>query len=96
MAAPTVAARFHNSLALATARSCAVLARRRGCSTVVLAGGTFQNRRLLEHTAGALRANGFEVLLPERLPPGDGGISYGQAAVAAARMSHARGRDVDA
>jgi hydrogenase maturation protein HypF len=95
-AAPTVAARFHNSLALATARSCAVLARRRGCSTVVLAGGTFQNRRLLEHTAGALRANGFEVLVPERLPPGDGGISYGQAAVAAARMSHARGRDVDA
>jgi hydrogenase maturation protein HypF len=51
----------------------------------VLSGGSFQNRRLVERTAGALTGSGLRVLTPERLPPGDGGISYGQVAVAAAR-----------
>jgi hydrogenase maturation protein HypF len=82
-----VATRFHNGLADATARACAVLARRRRCRTIVLAGGTFQNRRLLERVAATLDAQRLRVLIPERLPPGDGGISYGQAAVAAARMA---------
>jgi hydrogenase maturation protein HypF len=77
----TIAARFHNTLANATAEACALLAD----GTVVLSGGVFQNRRLLEGTAGRLAAAGLRVLTPERLPPGDGGISYGQAAVAAAR-----------
>jgi hydrogenase maturation protein HypF len=62
-----------------------VLARRRRTGTVVLSGGTFLNRRLIERTAAALDAAGLHVLTPEALPPGDGGISYGQAAVAAAR-----------
>ncbi len=82
----TVAARFHNALADATARACAVLARRLGCHTVVLSGGSFQNRRLLERTAASLVAAGARALVPERLPPGDGGISFGQAAVAAALL----------
>ena len=82
-----VAARFHNGLADATARACSVIARRRRCSTVVLAGGSFQNRRLLERVTAALDAQGLRVLIPERLPPGDGGIAYGQAAVAAARLA---------
>jgi hydrogenase maturation protein HypF len=51
---------------------------------VVLSGGVFQNRRLLQDTAGRLRARGLRVLVPERLPPNDGAISYGQAAIAAA------------
>jgi hydrogenase maturation protein HypF len=82
---PVVAARFHNGLADATAHACAVIARQRGTRTVVLSGGSFQNRRLVERTAGALTGAGLRVLTPERLPPGDGGISYGQVAVAAAR-----------
>ena len=53
--------------------------------TVALSGGTFQNRVLLERVAADLRRSGLRVLIPERLPPNDGGISYGQAAVAAAR-----------
>jgi hydrogenase maturation protein HypF len=76
-----VAARFHNALAAATAEACS----RTGEGTVVLAGGVFANRRLLERTRALLERGGLRVLVPERLPPGDGGISYGQAAVAAAR-----------
>jgi hydrogenase maturation protein HypF len=53
---------------------------------VVLSGGVFQNRRLLESTLAALAGRGLRVLVPELLPPNDGGISYGQAAVAAARL----------
>jgi hydrogenase maturation protein HypF len=80
-----VAARFHNTVAAATADAAAALAARRGLGTVVLNGGVFQNRRLLERTFALLRAAGLRVLVPERLPPNDGGISFGQAAVAAAR-----------
>ena len=50
-----------------------------GEEVVVLSGGVFQNRRLLEAVAAGLDAPGLGVLVPERLPPGDGGISYGQA-----------------
>ena len=56
---------------------------------IVLSGGVFQNRRLIEAVAAGLRAAGLRVLVPERLPVNDGGISYGQAAVAARQMSAA-------
>jgi hydrogenase maturation protein HypF len=49
----------------------------------------FLNRRLLEAASAGLGARGLRVLTPERLPIGDGGISYGQAAVAARRMATA-------
>jgi hydrogenase maturation protein HypF len=79
-----VSARFHNAVAAATAAACARIAGARGLDTVVLSGGVFQNRLLLERTAAALDDASLRVLVPERLPPNDGGISYGQAAVAAA------------
>ena len=56
-----------------------------GTELVVLSGGVFQNRLLLESVAAGLTSAGLRVLFPERLPMNDGGISYGQAAVAAAR-----------
>jgi hydrogenase maturation protein HypF len=53
----------------------------------VLSGGSFQNLRLLESTRRRLEARGFRVLSPRLVPPNDGGISYGQAAVAARRSA---------
>ncbi len=78
-----VSARFHNALAQATAGACAEAAERHATTMVVLSGGVFQNTLLLERTSQALAARGLRVLVPVRLPPNDGGISYGQAAVAA-------------
>jgi hydrogenase maturation protein HypF len=85
--APAVSARFHNAVARATADACAGAASAAGVELVVLSGGVFQNRLLLTRTADRLEALGLRVLVPERLPANDGGISYGQAAVAAARGS---------
>jgi hydrogenase maturation protein HypF len=85
VAAGRVSARFHASLAAATVRACTLLCERGSLDTVVLSGGVFQNRLLLDATRAGLVEHGLRVLVPERLPPGDGGISYGQAAVAASR-----------
>jgi hydrogenase maturation protein HypF len=79
-----VAARFHGAVARATAEALTIAAARSGVEVAVLSGGVFQNRVLLESTIEALRPTGLRVLVPRRLPPNDGGISYGQAAVAAA------------
>jgi hydrogenase maturation protein HypF len=84
VAVGVVSARFHNALAQATAKACAEAAERHAATMVVLSGGVFQNALLLERSSAALAARGLRVLVPLRLPPNDGGISYGQAAVAAA------------
>jgi hydrogenase maturation protein HypF len=81
-----VATRFHHALADVTADDCARLAGDRGLGTVVLSGGSFQNRRLLERVQSRLEGAGLRVLVPARLPPNDGGVSFGQTAVAAARF----------
>ncbi|GLH99724.1 carbamoyltransferase [Phytohabitans aurantiacus] len=80
-----VAARFHAALAEVTV----AFAESVQCPTrtVCLGGGVFQNRRLAEAVLAGLRAAGFDAYLGERVPVNDGGISYGQAAVAAARLA---------
>jgi hydrogenase maturation protein HypF len=85
VAVGVVARRFHEGVARATAEACSEAAERRGLELAVLSGGVFQNRLLLERTVALLAAAGLRVLVPERLPPNDGGIAFGQAAVAAAR-----------
>jgi hydrogenase maturation protein HypF len=80
----TIAARFHNALAGATARAVTRECEGVGVDVAVLSGGVFQNRLLIERTANLLREASLRVLIPQRLPPNDGGISYGQAAIAAA------------
>ncbi|MFB9201210.1 carbamoyltransferase HypF [Nonomuraea spiralis] len=81
----TIAGRFHNGVADAVVRCCVMLRDDTGLNTTALSGGVFQNALLLERTVERLRAAGFRVLTHTRVPPGDGGVSLGQAAVAAAR-----------
>ncbi|MGD0703762.1 MAG: carbamoyltransferase HypF [Trebonia sp.] len=83
--AAIIAARFHNGVADAIARTCAMLRARTGLGVVALSGGVFQNLLLLGRTAGLLEADGFRVLVHGQVPPNDGGISLGQVAVAGAR-----------
>ena len=84
--AGVIARRFHRAIAHATVTACTTLAAAHGTEVVVLSGGVFQSRLMLESVWGALAAVGLRVLVPERLPVNDGGIAYGQAAVAAARL----------
>jgi hydrogenase maturation protein HypF len=85
-APPLIAARFHLGLAETLAETASLLAQRHGCKTIVLCGGVFQNKLLLESTVEALAAHSIEVLSPSLFPAGDGAISLGQAIIAAARQ----------
>ena len=83
--AGVVSARFHRGLARATADGLRGRRRARGDSAwSCSAGGVFHNRLLLSGTVALLERAGLRVLTAERLPAGDGGIAFGQAAVAAA------------
>ncbi len=79
-----IAAGFHDGLARSVAAAAAELAREAGLDTVALSGGVFQNSRLTTGVASDLQEAGLTVLVHERVPPNDGGISIGQAGVAAA------------
>jgi hydrogenase maturation protein HypF len=83
--ASLVAARFHNGLARTIVEVCYALRARHRLSTVALSGGVFQNVLLAERTVRGLEKIGFRVLTHTRVPCNDGGISFGQAVVAAAR-----------
>jgi hydrogenase maturation protein HypF len=81
-----IAAGVHEALARATALALQRTARAASIGTAVLSGGVFQNRWLLQSVAERLNRAGLRVLVPERLPANDGGISFGQAAIAAASL----------
>ncbi|HUI08903.1 MAG TPA: Sua5/YciO/YrdC/YwlC family protein, partial [Bacteroidota bacterium] len=77
---PLIAARFHNGLVEAAV----AVARRVARERVVLSGGCFQNRYLLERLVRRLTEEGFRPYWHQRVPPNDGGIALGQITVAAA------------
>jgi hydrogenase maturation protein HypF len=85
--AAIVAARFHNAVAAAVVETCLCIRDERGLGDlpVALSGGVFQNLLLLERVVTGLDARGVRALVHSRVPPNDGGISLGQAAVAGAR-----------
>ena len=82
---PVISARFHNTVAAAIVETCLRIRSESALWRVCLSGGTFQNVLLVSRAAAGLRRNGFEVFLHAKVPPNDGGIALGQAAMAAAR-----------
>jgi hydrogenase maturation protein HypF len=82
--AATISAMFHNTVAQSIIETCLVLRNETQFRRVCLSGGTFQNMRLLSATTAGLTAAGFEVYSHAQIPPNDGGIALGQAALAAA------------
>ena len=82
--AAVIAAGFHEALGRAAAAVAAAVPRAHGLDAVVLTGGVFQNAP--PHRGGRGRrcaAAGLAVLVHQVVPPNDGGISVGQAAIAA-------------
>jgi hydrogenase maturation protein HypF len=82
--APTISARFHAGLADALSAAAVLAASASGRDAVALSGGAFQNLRLLDGVSRRLATAGLRVLVHSRMPCNDGGISLGQATVAAA------------
>lgn len=85
--AARLGARFQATIAVVTRELCAEVRRSTGLGTVCLSGGVFQNAWLATALMRGLERDGFEVWMNEQVPANDGGISYGQAAVAAARLT---------
>lgn len=83
----TISAKFHIGLACAVIDMAHKIAQKnRSISTVALSGGVFQNKILLEQVTKRLQKENYTVLTHARVPANDGGISLGQAMVAAARL----------
>ncbi len=81
-----LAAAFHATVSAMLVEAASRVARQAGLRTVALSGGCFLNRLLTGQVRRGLIDRGFEVLTHRRVPPGDGGISLGQAVVAARRL----------
>ncbi|MFM1722649.1 carbamoyltransferase HypF [Rhodococcus sp. PAM 2766] len=87
---PELAFGFHRALASATAALAVEVAETSGVETVGLTGGVFQNRLLTTMVRTALQAEGLRVLTHRVVPPNDGGLSLGQAALGAALLRSRR------
>jgi hydrogenase maturation protein HypF len=87
VAAALIARRFHTTLVAVISDVCARLRERTGLGAVVLSGGCFLNALLTCETSARLEAVGFRVYRHRLVPPNDGGLSLGQLAIAAAKMT---------
>ncbi len=83
---PRIAAKFHQGLVNAIATMVNHLNHYNSSNQVVLTGGVFQNRILLEQVSIRLEAMGISVLTHSLVPPNDGGLSLGQAVITAAQL----------
>lgn len=84
--AALLAARFQATIAAVTVALCTEAAARYRLRTVCLSGGVMQNHLLARSLLTGLSQAGLQPLLNQQVPANDGGISYGQVAVAAARL----------
>jgi hydrogenase maturation protein HypF len=78
-----IARAFQRGLASGLRDAIVTTCKRHGLDTVVLSGGVFQNELLLEDSKDLMACDGLQIWTNHLVPPNDGGISLGQAAVAA-------------
>jgi hydrogenase maturation protein HypF len=81
--AETISRRFHNGLVEALVQLACLLREDSSINRICLSGGTFNNLLLFEASVEKLESRGFDVFTHSEVPAGDGGLSLGQAAVAA-------------
>ncbi|MEH7500499.1 carbamoyltransferase HypF [Neobacillus drentensis] len=86
---PTISGRFHETVVQAIVAAMVQLAKKNieANKNVVLSGGSFHNRYLRKRIRKELSQRNFNVFVPENVPCNDGGLSYGQIVVAAAKRS---------
>lgn len=77
-----IARRFHDTLVRALVEAVRRVSEETGLHTVALSGGSWHNDYLLNKTVSELKKMKLHVLLQRQVPPNDGGLSLGQAAVA--------------
>jgi hydrogenase maturation protein HypF len=82
----TISRRFHDGLVEGFVELAVLLRRKTALNRVCLSGGAFHNIYLSQQLEARLTAAGFEVFSQKEVPSGDGGLSLGQALVAAARF----------
>ncbi len=80
-----IAHRFHDAFVSAMVQLAELVYGMYGINTVVLAGGVFLNRYLMEHAVPLLASRGFTVAVSRDMPPSDGSLSFGQAVIALRR-----------
>jgi len=81
-----ISAKFHNTIISILAEACSMLRLEIGFDKVALSGGVFQNKYLFENLMQELKQRGFKILSHSLVPTNDGGISLGQAVIAASLM----------
>lgn len=83
---------FHIAITHATTHIAREICAREGLDTVVLSGGVFMNRLLLQLLTRELKSMGLTVMVPHAVPVNDGCIAYGQAAIARAHLAQTASR----
>jgi hydrogenase maturation protein HypF len=79
-----ISARFHNTVISAIFEVAGRISEERGLKKIILSGGMFQNKVILEKLAGRFGRSGLEVFIHEKVPPNDGGIALGQLVIGSA------------
>jgi hydrogenase maturation protein HypF len=87
-AAEVISARFHNTIAYGLLEMAKAARKSKKLNKVALSGGVFCNRYLTSRLVRLLKQNDFSVLFNRDVPSNDGGISLGQAAIAACLVKH--------
>ena len=83
-----ISAKFHNTIAEAMLKLAMLTRQQTGINITALSGGVFCNRYLINRLIELLEQAGFTVLFNRLVPSNDGGISLGQAAIAAHILNH--------